>query len=184
MLAWLQGEGRALPMPGGTVMTMGTDASSEKGRGATLGDRFSRGTWTPEAQREGANWKEFRAVGRPPDPWSDLVEDKLVLVRMDDSRAAPCANADEVSPGRQSSGSRLFMHRGGVPFRRKAQFRGRCTSVAKVSVVATYVRSFGGGREINAATWIWTSPNGFGQRFGRRRVVSRIRTPAQQRARR
>ena len=51
-------------------MTMSTDASGEKGCVATLRDRFSRGPWPPEAQREGANWKEIRAVERSLDPWS------------------------------------------------------------------------------------------------------------------
>ena len=51
-------------MPEDAVVTMYTDAAREKGRVATLVERFSHGTWPTEAQQEGVNWRESWAVAR------------------------------------------------------------------------------------------------------------------------
>ena len=64
-----------------------TDATGRRGGGAALGDLFAQGEWSKLEKREGANWQELRALKTALESRCDLLSDKLVLVRMDNSTA-------------------------------------------------------------------------------------------------
>ena len=79
-------------MGDGAVASVYTDASSKRGWGAALGDRFIQGKWAKSDRLEGINWKEPWALRRAMELRGELLAGKLVLARMDNSADASCAN--------------------------------------------------------------------------------------------
>ena len=79
-------------MGDGAVASVYTDASSKRGWGAALGDRFIQGKWAKSDRLEGINWKELWALRRAMELLGELLAGKLVLVRMGNSAAASYAN--------------------------------------------------------------------------------------------
>ena len=83
---------KVLDFPAGGKAVWFTDASGLIGWGATFGDLYIQGPWPPEALREHINWKELYVLTRCLAEWGSLVEERLILVRMDNTTAISYAN--------------------------------------------------------------------------------------------
>ena len=83
---------RALSMSQNAVCAVYTGALGLRGWGASLGDAFIQGNQSKTEMRGGINWKELWVLRRSLESWGPQMSGKLVLARVDNTKAVPFAN--------------------------------------------------------------------------------------------
>ena len=83
---------RQLAWQAGLVVVIYTDASGETGWGATSGNDWAQGVWTPFEQHRSINWKELMTYSYALDHFATKVQNKLLVIRMDNSSAIHYVN--------------------------------------------------------------------------------------------
>ena len=83
---------RATSVSPGAVVAPYAAAASKLYLGPTLGERFAQGVWPREAVDEGAKWRALWFLWRALGVWSDAVEERSALAKMDDATAVLYAN--------------------------------------------------------------------------------------------
>ena len=69
------------------VAVINTDASGDVGWGATCGNTWQQGTWSIKQQGQIINWKELAGLFLALRHFRDIVRNKLVLIKCDNSCA-------------------------------------------------------------------------------------------------
>ena len=98
---------RKLAWEAGLVVVIHTDASGEIGWGATCAGQWRQGVWDSEQVNMSINWKELYAYSRALDEFAVQLQDKLVVLRVDNTCAAHYVN---FASGRIDSLAQLAKH--------------------------------------------------------------------------
>ena len=77
----------------GLVIILTTDASSEVGWGVTAGTVWHQGSWLPEERDMSINWKELKTYEHALICLEEVLRDKLIFVKLDNSCAVHYINA-------------------------------------------------------------------------------------------
>ena len=83
---------RQLAWSDGSVVVIYTDASGDIGWGATCGQHWSQGRWSPSQMEQSINWKELHTYLEALNHFQSLVQGKLVLLKMDNTCAIHYVN--------------------------------------------------------------------------------------------
>ena len=77
------------------VVVLHTDASGDVGWGVSSGDVWHQGTWPSSEMRQSINWKELKAYHYALDRLSDVLANKLIIVKMDNTCAVHYVNSGQ-----------------------------------------------------------------------------------------
>ena len=84
---------RTLAWDAGLVVILTTDASGEIGWGVAAGSVWRQGTWNEDERDRSINWKELKTYEYALLHRSELLRDKLVFVKLDNTCAVHYINA-------------------------------------------------------------------------------------------